>query len=89
MLCLSGFELYSRWVPLFKCNLRATKWLEQVIRDKRIIYYLTIIFEPCWRWTTRKSLAYNYLFYQEIFAFSETLSKLKFTNNDLVNTAFT
>ena len=61
----------SRW---FKCNLQATNWLQQVIRDKRIIYYITIIFEPCWWWSTRKSLAY-YVFYQEIFAFSETLSK--------------
>ena len=58
----------------FKCNLQATNWLQQVIRDKRIIYYITIIFEPCWWWSTRKSLAY-YVFYQEIFAFSETLSK--------------
>ena len=68
----NGSQSESLW---FKCILQATKWLQQVIRDERISYYITIIFEPCWRWTTRKSLAYNYVFYQEIFAFSETLSK--------------
>ena len=69
---LQMIHIESLW---FKCNLQATKWLQQVIRDKRIIYYITIIFEPCWWWSTQKSLASNYLFYQEIFAFSETLSK--------------
>ena len=60
--------------PWFKCILQATKWLKQVIRDDQIVYYITIIFEPSWWWSTRKSFAYNYVTGQ-IFAFSETLSK--------------
>ena len=35
MLCLSGFELYSRWVPL---TLQAEYKLEEVFNCNKVIY---------------------------------------------------
>ena len=31
MLCLSGFELYSRWVPCFKIDYRGSVTLQELL----------------------------------------------------------
>ena len=57
MLCLSGFELYSRWVPLFIVNLRLVPALfvssvHPVVAPTKIFHCLTSEARFPWRTST-------------------------------------